>query len=413
MRAALRRPDLRLALIGRTVSMFGDQALWLAMGIWVRQLTGSNGAAGLVFFFYGVPSLLAPLSGLLVDRVRRRPLLVCTEGLLGVAVLSLLFVRGAGQVWLIYAVTFVYGCAGTITASARSALFRTLLPDDDELASINGLMQTAQEGLRLVAPIVGAGIYSWAGGPAVAILDAATFAVVVTTFSLLKVTEPAPHPRTSHWRAEVGAGVQHLWRVVTLRQMTMAVGVALLVVGFGETLVFAVTTDGLHRAASFVGVLLTAQGVGAIGGGLTAARAMRRFGEARTVACGLALFAIGVAGLLVANLWPVLVGIAVAGAGVPWLIVALFTALQRLTPNELQGRTFSAVDVLVTTPQTISIGVGAGLVSVVDYRVLVAIMVVVIAACAGWLITRSASSAQPPPAVSRPIAGDDSAHAVV
>jgi MFS family permease len=382
------RRDIRLALLGRVVSMFGDQALWLANGIWVRELTGSNAAAGLVFFFFGLPTLCSPLSGLLVDRVRRRPLLVSTEACLGAFVLCLLFVHGPGQVWLIYAVTFVYGCAGTITASARSALFRTLIEDDDQLASVNGLMQTAQQGLQLVAPVTGAALFAWLGGPAVAMIDTATFAVVVAAFGLLRVHEPRPEGHRSHWRVEVSAGIRHVWQTTALRQMTVAVGVSLLVVGFFETLIFSVATVGLHRGASFVGVLASAQGVGAIVGGLSAVRVMRVIGESRTVACGLLLVGLGACGLMAPDVGIVLPAAAVAGTGVPWLIVALFTALQRWTPTRLQGRAFSAVDVLISTPQTASIGLGALLVAVVDYRLLVAVVAVVVLASGLWLITR-------------------------
>ena len=74
MRRLLKVRDARVYLTGQVFSLFGDTALWLAMGIWVKTLTGSNAAAGLVFFFATAPVLLAPLTGLLVDRVRRRPL---------------------------------------------------------------------------------------------------------------------------------------------------------------------------------------------------------------------------------------------------------------------------------------------------------------------------------------------------
>lgn len=396
MRTILARRDLRLALVGRTVSMFGDQALWLAMGIWAKQLTGSNAAAGLVFFFFGLPTLLSPLSGLLVDRVRRRPLLITVEAALGAMVLLLLLVRGPGQLWLIYAVTFCYGAAGTITASARSALFRVLLPDDEELARVNGLMQTLQEGLRLIAPITGAALFAWLGGGAVAIIDAATFAVVVGAFAALRVTEPAPQPAEHRWRSEVAAGARHLWRTVPLRQMTVAVGAALLVVGFFETVIFAVAGTGLHRPASFVGVLEATLGAGAIAGGLGAARLIRRAGEGRTVATGLALFGAGSAGLTAPAVAVVLPAMAVAGSGIPLLVVALFTGLQRMTPDHLQGRTFSAVDMLVSTPQTLSIGLGAALVAVVDYRVLLAVMCAVTLSSAGWLATRRVAVAPEP-----------------
>jgi MFS family permease len=68
------------------------------MGIWVKSLTGSNADAGLTFFFFTAPTLLAPVSGLLADRVRRRPLLLATNLLTGAAVLLLFLVPGPGQV---------------------------------------------------------------------------------------------------------------------------------------------------------------------------------------------------------------------------------------------------------------------------------------------------------------------------
>ncbi len=396
MGSVLARRDLRIIIGAEAVSMFGDQALWLAMGIWAKQLTGSNAAAGIVFFFFGVPTLLSPLSGMLVDRVRRKPLMIICELSLAAAVLLLLLVHSRDQLWLIYIVIFGYGLAGTVTASARSALLRTMVPDDDQLASVNGLLQTVREGMRLIAPVAGAGLFAWLGGGAVAILDAATFVVVATGFLIVRVVEPKPHRTEAHWRAEITAGVAHLWRTLPLRQITVATGIALLVVGFTETLVFAVVDQGLHRSPSFVGVLEVAMGVGAIAGGLTAGKAVQRYGETLVAAAGLVLFAAGSALLTVPLIGVVLPGMAVLGAGVPWLIVGLFTCLQRLTPNELQGRTFSAVDVLISTPQTVSIGVGAGLIAVVDFRLMLAIMVAVVLASGIWLASRGRAARSGP-----------------
>lgn len=396
MGSVLARRDLRIIIGAEAVSMFGDQALWLAMGIWAKQLTGSNAAAGIVFFFFGIPTLFSPLSGMLVDRVRRRPLMIICELSLAAAVLLVLLVHSRDQLWIIYIVIFGYGLAGTVTASARSALLRTMVPDDDQLASVNGLLQTVREGMRLIAPVAGAGLFAWLGGGAVAILDAATFVVVATGFLIVRVVEPKPHRTDAHWRAEITAGVAHLWRTLPLRQITVATGIALLVVGFTETLVFAVADQGLHRSASFVGVLEAAMGVGAIAGGLTAGKAVQRYGETLVAAGGLVLFAAGSALLTVPLVGVVLPGMAVLGAGVPWLIVGLFTCLQRLTPNDLQGRTFSAVDVLVSTPQTVSIGVGAGLIAVVDFRLMLAIMVAVVLASGVWLASRGRAARSGP-----------------
>ena len=50
-------------LVGQTLSGVGDSALYLTLGIWAEDLTGSNAAAGLVFVFLGLPALFSPLLG--------------------------------------------------------------------------------------------------------------------------------------------------------------------------------------------------------------------------------------------------------------------------------------------------------------------------------------------------------------
>ena len=82
--------------------------------------------------------------------------------------------------------------------------------------------------------------------------------------------------------------------------------------------------------------------------------------------------------------------VVVAGFGISWFIVGLMTALQVRTPLRLQGRVSSAVDVFISTPQTVSIAVGAALIAVVDYRVLVVVESVAVALCAAYLLTRRA-----------------------
>ena len=44
MRAILRRRDIRLLFGGQFLSMFGDWAMFIALGVWARELTGSNAA---------------------------------------------------------------------------------------------------------------------------------------------------------------------------------------------------------------------------------------------------------------------------------------------------------------------------------------------------------------------------------
>jgi MFS family permease len=387
MKRLLANRNARWYLGGQVFSLFGDVALWLAAGIWVKELTGSSGDAGLTFFFFGLATLLSPLAGLIVDRVRRRPLLIGANLSGAVVVLGLLFVHGRHQVWLIWLVMFLYGTVYAFLSSAQSALLVTML-EEDQLVDANAFLQTAREGLRLIGPLTGAGLFAAFGGSTVAIMDAATFLIAATALSFVTLTEDKPTPEDQHWFAEVTAGARHVWQTVVLRQATLAVALACLMFGMFESISFAVVSVGLHRSPSFLGVVIAVQGIGAVAGGVMSARMIRRFGEGPIVGAGLVMAGGGSLLFALPDIAGVFAGAIVFGACLPPLIVALMTMMQRRTPSELQGRVSSAVDTLISVPQTISIGVGAALVSIVDYRYLLVLIAIVVTLAAAYLLTR-------------------------
>jgi MFS family permease len=389
MRRVLARRDMRLYVAGQTLSLFGDSAMWLALGVWAKQLTGSSGAAGMVMFFIAAPALLSPLSGLLVDRVRRRRLLIVANLATAAAVLPLLAVHDRGDLWILYAVTAVYGFSYTVLGSGQSALLAAVLPED-ELADANAVMQTVREGLRLVAPLVGAALFAAVGGAAVALLDAVTFVLAAAAIALMRTPDPRPVRTAERMLAAVAAGARHVGHTIPLRQMTIACAAALLFIGFSETLTFEVVDIGLNRDAAFIGVLLAVQGVGAVAGAAVAAGLVRRAGEVAAASLGLLVFSFGTTLQVSGSLAVVLAGLVLFGIGVPLVLVALFTLLQRTTPAPLQGRVYSAVEVLVGVPQMVSIAAGALLVTLVDYRLLLLAEGAVVAAAGAWLMTRAA-----------------------
>ncbi|SCL68293.1 MFS transporter [Micromonospora chersina] len=402
----------RRYLAGQTLSLVGDSSMWLACGIWVKDLTGSDGAAGLTFLFFTAPALLAPLAGLLADRVPRRRLLVVANLAGGAILLPLLAVRGPDQVPLIYAVMFLYGCLNLVIAPAQSALLVSLLPGD-LLADANALLRTARESLRLLAPLVGAGLYALLGGAAVAVLDMATFVAAAVLLLTLRVAEPAlARPERDdgvlrHWAGEITAGFRHLAGHPLLRRVVLATGVLALVLGFAESTAYAVVDRGLHRPPEFLGVLQAAQGLGAVLGGLASAAAVRRFGEIRVAAAAFLAWAAGATAAATPLLGLVLAGRVSSGAGLTVMAIALLTLLQRTAPERLQGRVYAGFEVTTTVPQTLSIGVGAYLIGMLDYRALLLTeaAVVVLAALllfrADRLAPRQAEpAAQPDPATS-------------
>ena len=386
MRRLLSYRDARLLVAGQTMSAFGDWAMWIVLAVWMKTLTGSSARAGLVFFVLGLGNLAGPLGGLLANRVKRRPLMIVCDCVLGTSVLVLLFLHDASDAWLIYLVALLYGIIGSVFYPARSALLRLMLPEE-LLAEANGILSSLQQGLRIVAPLAGAGIYAAFGGGIVAILDAATFAGSALFLSRMRVPEEKPEPPEHHFLREVTAGIEHVWRTLPLRQITIGATIALLVVGFTETLIFIVIAH-LGKTPAFFGVLATLQGVGSIAGGLTAASVLRRTGDVRAVGLGLGLF--GACGVLLAvsSTPVVLVAFVVAGVGIVWAIVAFTTALQTRTPLVIQGRVSAAADISLSLAQTTSIATGAALSTLVDYRVLLVGMAAVLATSAVYLLTR-------------------------
>ncbi len=388
MKESLRRPDVRLLLGGQFLSMFGDWAMFIALGVWARVLTGSNADAGIVFFFLGVTGLMAPLGGLVVDRLPKRPLMIGTHLALAGVMCLLLFVHTRAELWLLYTVTLLYGLGGDIFGAARTSMLKAMLPDE-QLGEANGVLQTVREGLRIVAPITGAGLFAAFGGHVVAVIDAATFLGSAATLVALPFEEPPVAPHEEHFLREASAGLTHIARTKVLRELSIGLCAALTVIGFCETLIFAIVIDGLHHSAPFVGVLDTFQGVGAIAGGLTAAALMRRIGDVRVTGLGLVLFAVACFGFLSPSLEGVLPSVVVFGAGIAWVVVAAATAYQRRTPQVLQGRVSAASNMLFSVPQTVSIATGAALITLIDYRIEIVIMALVTLAAAAYLLTRS------------------------
>jgi MFS family permease len=385
IRAAFATPGFKRLYGGLAASMLGDSLMLIVLSLWVKTLTGSNGAAGLTFLWLALPALMAPVFGYVVDRFPRKPFLVVANVASAAAVLPLLLVRDAGDVWIIYAVAFLYGVSFVVIPAALNGLLKDLLAED-VLVDANASLAVTREALRLVGPLAGASLFAYAGGAAVVALDAMSFVVAAVAVAVITVEQVHDDHVPSHWRVEFVAGISYLRTNPRLLHSTLSLGLCLLVVGFSESAVYAVL-DAFGKPAEFVGPVLALQGVGAVGGGLVAGRVVRRLGEPLAIVAGLSVMAVGLLGVAAAvAVWQLLAVVAVVGAGLPLLLVAYTTLLQRETPSRLMGRVSTATDVLITTPQALSIAVGALLVGLLDYRLIFVLMAVGVAAAATYLL---------------------------
>ncbi|MFF0341025.1 MFS transporter [Kribbella sp. NPDC004875] len=376
MRKLFAQPGFPRLFGGLSTSMLGDSVMLLVLSMWVKTLTGSNALAGLTFFFMVLPALGAPLFGLWVDRLPRKAILVWGNVASALAVLPLVLVRDAGDVWLIWVVAFLYGVSFVVLPAAVNGLLKELLPDE-LLVDANSSLATIKEGYRLFGPLVGAAVFATAGGWLVAVIDATTFAIASLLIATLKVSE-SPAPAKSTFRDDVLGGVRFLLNDRVLRHVLAGLAISILVIGFFESSIYALL-DAFGKPPTFSGVFVTCQGVGAIAGGLTASRAVRRLGEVAVCAAGLTALAVATVVCIAApTIAVVLVGAAICGVGLPWTFISFTTLMQRRSPGHLIGRVSTAVEVLVSTPQAISLALGSLLVSLLSYRQIFAIIAVVI-----------------------------------
>jgi hypothetical protein len=369
-RRLLEHRGFRLLLAGQTLTMFGDLALILVLGIWTKELTGSTPLAGAVFLAIIAPMLVAPLVGLLVDRFPRRKVLIANDLATAAALLPLLLVHDRGDVWILFAVAAAYGLSQQVFFAARTALVESML-DDDQLGPANALLEILRQALRICGPAVGAGLFALLGGGAVALLDAATFVASAALLSVLRT--PDLVRGAGHGPAlarQLGAGLRHIAATPMLRRLIGSACVAVAVLGIMQVAGLALVDDGLHRPAAFLGVILTFEGIGSIAGGALAPSALRRLGEPRFAAIGLATMGLGVGLMAVPHMSPVLVGAALAGGGFSAFMVGYTTLLQRSTATQLQGRVFTAAEAAAALPYCGTLALAVLGVGLVDYRLL-------------------------------------------
>ena len=362
----LRDRNAGLYLAGVVISGFGTSALWLASGVWVKELTGSDGLAALCLVAMWAPTLAGPLLGTLADRLRRRPLLIGANLLLAALLLTLFTVDSPSRLWLLYTVLFVYGAAGVVHDAAESALVAAAV-DPSLLGDFNGLRMTATEGMKLIAPLAGAALFAAYGGPGVALLDTVTFVLATGLYALLRVREENPRPPGG--RAGYAEDIRYLWKHTRLRPLVLAGGTTMFCAGLSGALLYAVI-DGLGHSPAYAGVLYAVQGVGSVAVGLASGPALRRLGEHRFAAYGIALTGVAIAARATPSDPVALLCGAAIGAGLPCVLIAALTAVQHETPNALLGRTAATANTLLFAPNVLGLATGAALVELTDYRLL-------------------------------------------
>lgn len=402
---------------GHVVSLLGDWFNFVATAALLTAYTESGLAvAALMVMRMLAPFLVSPVAGVVADRVDRRRLLVITDIARAVVVLGFLLVRGPGQVWLLYTLTFLQMAASGFFMPARNAILPDLV-SKRELGAANALSAATWSVMLAFGSALGGVVAgSWGTTPAF-VIDAATF--VLSAFlvgSIRGHSMPAPSGGTGGLNAalkEYLQGLSYLKRNVDILYIALVKAANSLIVvgGFGVSQVliserYFVYGEG---GSTGLGLMLATLGVGT-GLGPIAARALtgdRRPAMRIAIAIGYVVSGLGLLTVSTLHSFPaVLAGTLLRGigAGTGWVFSTAL--LLRLVPNRVRGRVFSFDFAMFTLCNALGAAAGGWALDKAGFavpdllRLLAALCLVPATLWAAWTIR--GRHAAPPPAEEQP-----------
>jgi MFS family permease len=362
--SALRYPGFRLLWLSLMPGTLGMMMGVVAFGFVAYQLTGSATTLAVVNAGWGLPMVVcSPVAGVVADRFSRRHVLLVTQGVVGLSAVAacLLIVSGTVQVWQLLLVTLVQGVAFAFNMPARQALVAELVPRE-ELANALAIQNAGLNFNRVAGPAIGGALLTLpAVGPAgvFAVMAVLYIVVLLALWRLPPAGRPgrvglpagpagseAGRPAAVRARPSVvgqlGAGLTYVFGRPDLRRLLLLAFLPLL---FGmpyQALMPAIAAQVFEVDAAGLGALLTANGLGALGGSIAVA-GMVGAGVAARLArlqylSGI-LFGSALAGFgLTQAFIPALALVAVVGGAAAAYTALNNTLLMGQTPAEYHGR---------------------------------------------------------------------------
>jgi MFS family permease len=354
-----RNRNFRQLWLGQVVSQMGDWFDTIALYTIILNLTGSGRDVGLLLVARFVPSFLfGPVSGVVADRFSRRTIMIWSDLLRALVVLGFLFVRRADQLWIIYVLTVLQLALSTFFEPAKTAAVPSLVADR-ELVAANSISSVTWSVMLTLGAAIGGIITGWFGTNAAFILDALSYVLsAVLIFNVRLPKRPKRERRKLSLLQVLGItetleGARYVKRrpgVLALLLVKPAWGlgggIMTLLAVFGER-IFPVGKS----AATGIGVLFAARGIGTAVGPIAARRLAGEGKSSLTVSIGIAFLIGGVGyiafGAATSFVFALIVlGIAHMGGSILWVFSTVL--LQRSVEDNFRGRVFAAELALLT-----------------------------------------------------------------
>lgn len=380
--AVLRNRPFLLLWLSQLATQVGSNMVLYGLTVVVLDSTNLSSVVSLLFLTFLVPAVLfSAVAGVYVDRMDRRLVLVATNVLRAIVLVAIWAVNG--DVTLILILNVVVSSLTVFFAPAEAAMIPHLVPRH-QLVSANGLFTLTLNGaFALGYALLGPLIVKVAGGPAPVILVVAVLYGMSAIFcATLPANKPAPDEAAMtdpvHQAGEAVQGTfSQLSEGAAYIRSHRAISWSLIYLGIAASLVGVIGVLGPKFAQATLGLgtqdlilVVLPLGTGIVMGVLLLNAygryvPRRRAIEGGLIALGTLLALLTVAGPVSRALAGVTPGVSDVGAvttliavvivmaflaGIAYGIVAISsqTQLQEDLPEEVRGRVFGVLNMLVS-----------------------------------------------------------------
>jgi MFS family permease len=355
--AVLANPAYRRLFAAQTVSRWGDTFNLVALVVLVFRLTGSGlGVSGVVVAEIAPVLLLAPVAGVVADRLPRVRVMVAAD-LWRMALAGVLPLVDQ-HLLAVYAVAFGLAAGAVFFNPAASSVLPSIVDEEELVAANSGLWSAAVISQIALAPLAGALIAAVGVAPAL-LVNAASFAVSALLLAGLRLPhQPAPSAAGS-WLGRVSVGARLVVTDRLLRLLALVQLLAALSAGATSALLVVLAGRHLRVGPDGFGLLLAAIGVGAALGPLLLARLVSNPRQPALVFGPLLLR--GLVDLVLASTRSLAVAmgaLAAYGVGTSTGMVTYNALLQAEVDIQARGRVFAGFDLLWQAGRLASLGLG-------------------------------------------------------
>jgi MFS family permease len=268
--ASLTVRNYRLFFVGQAVSSVGNWMQKMAQAWLMLELTDSGFWLGLVLAAQQLPTLLfATWGGLLADRHDKRTILLRTAaaGAVPAVLLGALSFGDHLSTWGVLAIAFGLGMVDAVEKPTRQS-FSSELVGPEHLANAVTLSNVVQNTGKAVGPAVAGVLIALVGLPWTFLVNAASFAALIWATLAMDPVDLHVHRRVERARGQVREGLRYVWHTPRLLGPVLLLAITGLLAYNFQLMLPLLAREGFDGDARLAGIMLSAQGVGSVVGGL-------------------------------------------------------------------------------------------------------------------------------------------------